>query len=131
MIAAVLAGLATLLVISTLRGGPAPSANAPLPDPGSARAGESSVPVTLASAGLAAVLQVGDVVDLVSVAAPENPRVVATAARILQVPSGGGVLSSTSTIVMVAVPASQALAVTAAASQEALTFVIPGTPSKR
>ena len=131
LVAAVLAGTATLIVLSGLRHDPDTSSVAAALDPSIPRTGEASVPVTLASSALAAVLHSGDVIDLVSVADPAAPDLVARAARVLTVPAPGSMLSSsTSGVILVAVPAADALAVTAAASQEALTFVIPAPPPK-
>ena len=126
LVAGVLAGAAALIALTGLRGPQAPTTQAPVADPTAARAGEVSVPVTLANAALASVLHVGDVIDLVSVADPAAPDLIAHSARVLQVPSSGGMLTSGSTaVVLVAVPAAVGLDVTAAASQEALTFMVP------
>ena len=115
-----------LIALTGLRGSPAPATRAPVTDPSEPRTGEVSIPVTLASSALASVLHVGDVIDLVSVADPAAPDLVAHSARVLQVPSSGGMLTSgSSAVVLVAVPAAAGLDVTAAASQEALTFMVP------
>ena len=128
-VAAALAGSAALIALTGLRGTQAPTVAASLADPTAPRSGEVSVPVAVASPALAAVLDVGDVIDLVSVADPTQPALVARGARVLQVPASGGMLTSgSSPVVLVAVPEADGLDVTAAASQEALTFMIP-TPA--
>ena len=127
LVAAALAGLAALILIVGLRDSTAPNPMATAPDPTTPRAGEVTVPVVLASAALAAVLDVGDVIDLVSVADPTAPSLVASGARVLQIPATGGMLSSASSaVVLVAVDSAVGLDVTAAASEGGLTFVIPG-----
>lgn len=114
------------VALTALRSTQAPASTMAIADATQPRSGEVSVPVTLANSALAAVLEVGDVIDLVSVADPTAPELVARSARVLHLPSSGGMLTSGSAaVVLVAVPAADGLGVVAAASQEALTFLLP------
>ena len=66
-LAAALAGLGALLALTALRGAPTDAGAAPTLDGRSGiDAGEVTVPVVLASSAFASVLDVGDVVDLVT-----------------------------------------------------------------
>jgi hypothetical protein len=128
----VLAGLATLVALTALRGAPdtdtvpatGPSGAAPTSVPGSV-----TVPVTLASGAIAAVLQVGDVIDLVGSARPAGDavgraEVVARGARVLELPLGGSALGgSSSAVILVSLPEADALRVVSS-MRDGLTPVI-------
>lgn len=76
--------------------------------------GEVTVPVVLASGAIAAVLQIGDVIDLVGAPTSENAAatVVARNARVVELPRGGSALgASTAAVVLVALPEADALRV--------------------
>lgn len=124
-LAAVLAGLAMLMAINAVRPGPEQpgttlgSAGPPV------RPGEVAVPVALASPALAAAVEPGDVVDVIAV--PDDPggsaRVLADHARVLDLPGSGGFTTSSSSVVLLAVPETAALPLSAAVGQ-VLTLVI-------
>lgn len=123
LVAATLAALAVLLLVSALRPAP-PVVDAGTPtDPTSLLPGESRVPVTLASAAIAATLVEGDVVDLVTVD-EVGAQVIAPHARVVSLGSGGSALTASSPVVVVAVPQGVALDVTAAAARGPLAVVI-------
>lgn len=87
--------------------------------------GEVAVPLVLASGAIAATLAPGDVVDLVAVDDLGTATVVASRARVLELPGAGGTLSATtSAVVLVAVPEARALPLTAASTGGAVTVVI-------
>ena len=78
------------------------------------------MPVALASGAIAAVLQVGDVIDLVGAAdvggslddAGPTMSVVARGARVIDVPAGGSALGgSSSAVILVSLPEADALRV--------------------
>lgn len=92
-------------------------------DPTVLRIGESRVPVTLASPAIAATLAEGDVIDLV-VVDEVGAQVVAPRSRVVALGSGGSALSTSSPVIVVAVPAATALDVTAAAARGPLAVVI-------
>ena len=111
-LAATLAGLAAVLALTTLRGGTAPATtpSGTSTVTGSALPGEVTVPVVLSSSAMAAVLRVGDVIDLVAAATPT--AVVARGARVVELSGGGSALGgSASAVVLVALPESDALRV--------------------
>jgi hypothetical protein len=118
-----LAALAVVLLMTALRPTP-PVVDANVTtDPSVLRAGESRVPVTLASPAIAATLTEGDVIDLV-VVDEVGAEVVAPRSRVVSLGSGGSALSTSSPVVVVAVPADTALDVTAAAARGPLAVVI-------
>ena len=131
-LAAVLAGCATLVALTALRGAPD---TPPVPasgSPAAARAsvpGSVTVPVTLASGAIAAVLQVGDVIDLVGSTGPAGDaaartEVVARGARVLELPLGGSALGgSSSAVILVSLPEADALRVVSS-MRDGLTPVI-------
>ena len=88
-----------------------------------------TVPVTLASGAIAAVLQVGDVIDLVGSAgaagdAVAPAEVVARGARVLELPLGGSALGgSSSAVILVSLPEADALRVVSS-MRDGLTPVI-------
>lgn len=123
-IAAALAAIAVLLLVTAVRPAPAVVGDeASVTDSTSARIGESRVPVTLASAAIAATLAQGDVIDLVDVS-DVQAQVVARGARVVALGSGGSALSTSSPVIVVAVPEADALDVTAATARGPLAIVI-------
>jgi hypothetical protein len=73
-----------------------------------------TVPVVLASGAIAALLEIGDVVDLVGPSMSEgaSAAVVARDARVVELPRGGSALgASTAAVVLVALPEADALRV--------------------
>lgn len=125
-LAAVLAGVAALLLLTSLRPSPAiPAVADASADPAVPRPGEVTVPVALLSAAVAGVLEVGDVVDLVAVDDAGTASVVAARARVVGLPSSGSALtSSSSAIALVAVPDQGALDLSAASSAGPLSVII-------
>ena len=115
-LAAALAGAATLVALTALRGAPEAPAS---PDAGATSTSSTSipgrvtVPVALASGAIAAVLQVGDVIDLVGATDADTPvAVIARGARVVDLPVGGSALGgSSSAVILVALPEADALRV--------------------
>lgn len=104
------------LALTTLR----PDAGPQVPEgPGTTSAtrghpGEVTVPVVLASGAIAALLEIGDVIDLVGPSMSEgaSAAVVARDARVVELPRGGSALgASTAAVVLVALPEADALRV--------------------
>lgn len=127
-----LAGFATLVALTALRGAPETASVPASGSPAVARApvpGSVTVPVTMASSAIAAVLQVGDVIDLVGSAADVDDavapaEVVARGARVLELPLGGSALgASSSAVILVSLPEADALRVVAS-MRDGLTPVI-------
>jgi hypothetical protein len=113
-----------LFASTSLRGNPTsaqPSAD-PLSTNG-LRLGEVAVPVTLASAALAATVMPGDVIDIVAVPEGGEASVLAPAARVLRSAAGGGFGAGSSSVVLLAVTETNALPLSAALDQK-LTVVI-------
>jgi hypothetical protein len=122
-LAAVLAGLAAIVGLTALRGGPQPppaAADDPAASSSAAQPGQVTVPVTLASGAIAAVLRVGDVIDLVGTSgsgtAVEDTSapltVIARDARVIELPLGGSALGgSSSAVILVSLPEADALRV--------------------
>ena len=95
------------------------------PDPAQVRAGEVAVPVTLASSAIAAVLDVGDIVDLVAVRDAGTSEVIASGARVVQrSASGGGLASSSGALIVVAVEEEVAVPLAVSSTQDTITVVI-------
>lgn len=127
-----LAGCATLVALTALRGAPDPTSLPASDSPAVARApapGSVTVPVALASGAIAAVLQVGDVIDLVGSTGPTGDaaaraEVVARGARVLELPMGGSALGgSSSAVILVSLPEADALRVVSS-MRDGLTPVI-------
>ena len=119
--AAALAAVAVLLTASTLRSDPPPptvAEQAPL-----VAAGEVTVPVPIALRSVIDLLEHGDVVDLLAVTPEGAADVVAERARVVEAPSAGG-LSSSSGVLLVAVPESDAIALAGAGAQGSLSVLI-------
>lgn len=99
-LAAVLAGAAVLIGLTSLK--PAPAISAPTMDPTRPVAGEVAIAVELSSQAAAAVVSPGDRVDIVEHADMTTPRVIARNARVLSAGSAG-FLASSSAVLLVAV----------------------------
>lgn len=118
--AAALAAVAVLLTASTLRSDPPPptvAEQAPL-----VAAGEVTVPVPIALRSVIDLLEPGDVVDLLAVTPEGAADVVAERARVVDAPAGG--LSSSSSVLLVAVPESDAIALAGAGALGSLSVLI-------
>ena len=122
-LAACLAGLAAAVTLLTLRTEPAVEM-ADAPASTLVRPGDVRVPVALDSGAIAAVLSVGDVIDLVAVADDGRPTVVAPGARVVQLAAGGTALAAASAVILVAVAEADALPLSAAAAGGPLSVVI-------
>ena len=134
-----LAGLATLTALTALRGTPqAPSSvtGGAVPPASSPVPGTVTVPVALASGAIAAVLQVGDVIDLVGSAggsaigggeldqADAPMAVIARGARVIELPVAGSALGgASSAVILVSLPEADAVRVVAS-MRDGLTPVI-------
>lgn len=129
-LAAALAGLGLLVGLSTVRTGatePADGSGSGSQFPSSVRLGEVAVPLVLTSAGIASTLRVGDVIDVVGITGRESATaaVIASRARVLGIPSSGsGLTGSSSAVILVAVSEDEALPLTAASVNGALSVVI-------
>ena len=123
-LAAVCAGLAVLLTLSSLKA-PAPDASGLETGPRLAL-GEAAAPITLASADIAASLQVGDIIDVVAIPNQEAgiSEVVARGARVLEIGTPDGFGASASALVVIALPESEALAIADATADSDLTALI-------
>ena len=123
-LAAVCAGLAVLLTLSSLKA-PAPVASGPENGP-RLSLGEVAAPITLASADIAASLKVGDMIDVVAIPNQEAgiSRVVARGARVLEIGTSDGFGASASALVVIALPESEALAIADATADSDLTTLI-------
>lgn len=122
-LAAVLAGLATVIGLTALRSDP-PQPRADAAPAPAVRPGEVTVPVTLSMRAVADTLSAGDIVDLVTVDDDGDPHRVAERARVVDRPTSGSGLAPTEAIVLVAVPEADALDLAAAASQSSLALLI-------
>jgi hypothetical protein len=128
-IAATFAGVGAILMLTTLRATPEPAVADAGDRPGSPVApGEVIVPVVLASGAIAAVLSVGDVVDVLgfSDTTPPAPTVIAQEARVIGVPAGAGFAGSSSAVVLMAVPEPDAMSLSAASLGGGLTVILHG-----
>lgn len=76
-------------------------------------AGFVAVPVTLRSAAIASAVRVGDNIDLVLPSETGTPRVIATNAVVLDLPTASGFGSPTSTVILVSVEKWQSTALAA------------------
>lgn len=129
-VAAAVAGVGALVALTALRGTPTDPAASPFDGGTTAaavRTGEVAVPVVLASGAITASLAVGDVIDVIGLTRGEPPTatVVAPRARIIELPSAGsGLTGSSAAVVLVAVPESAALPLSAASASGGLTVVI-------
>ena len=127
LLAGLLAGTAALLGLTSLAAAPATPAPTPAGAPVAAP-GSALVPVTLAPAGVAAALRVGDAVDLLAAREGAPAVLVAEDARVAALPEGAGAFSaSTSGVVLVEVPEEAARALSASASAAPLAVVVHRT----
>lgn len=85
------------------------------------RTGEVLIPVEVSIPAASALVESGDIIDLVAVG--DTATVVAASARVVDRRAGGG-MSPTSGLLLVSVPESLALEVTHAAAEQALAIVI-------
>jgi hypothetical protein len=129
-IAAALAGLGVLVGLTTIRSGNLPPVAGPgssSQSPTSVRSGEVAVPVVLAAAGIAATLDVGDVIDVVGISGREAATavIVAPHARVLELPTtASGLTGSSSAVILLAVAEDDALPLSAASANGALSVLI-------
>lgn len=129
-LAAGLAAAGVLVGLGTLRGAePAPGETGPgsTPSVASVADGEVAVPVLLTSAAVAGTLTEGDVIDVVGISGRETATatIVAAGATVLEIPSGGSNLTAASSaIVIVAVAERDALPLSAAAANGAVSVLI-------
>lgn len=134
-LAAALAGLAALLALTVVRVAPetpdAPDAAAAR-STGTATPGHVTLPVSLSSGTIAAVLRVGDVIDLIGSThsassvddAAEPTAVIARGARVVDLPAGASALGgSSSAVILVSLPEADALRVVSS-MRDGLTPVI-------
>lgn len=128
-IAAALAGLAALVALTAVRAPtPATPAVSTIVDPAVVRTGEVLVPVTLTSSATAAVLDVGDIVDLVAVHDGGTSEVIASGARVVErPPTGGGLASSAGALIVVAVDEATAVPLAVSSTRDTITVVISDT----
>lgn len=133
ILAACCAGLAALLAVSVIRSPQAPAGAVADGEP-TLQPGQVGVPIALASAAHAGALHAGDVIDLIAVPRAEDSsaRVVAHAATVLSIATGGFGAADGS-VVVIAVPRSDALAIANALSASTftawVTSAIPATAS--
>lgn len=130
------AGLGVLLAVAAMRAEPVPPPSPPAAEaPAELRAGEVAVPTLLPSAAVAALLSVGDVVDVIG--GTPVAAVLARSARVLAIPATA---SSTGTaagaVVVLAMGEAEALPVGRAMADGSVMVVIrsrtpPGQPTRR
>jgi hypothetical protein len=133
-IAAVLAAAGVLLAVASLRSSTEVSANSAAVPPSGLRPGEVAVPVALASPAIARTLNVGDIIDVVGLAedADDHARgtVVAPRSRVLEIPDAGSAFGgSSSAVVLLAVNEADALNLSAATADGAVTVLIRTRPT--
>ena len=127
ILAAVCAGLATLLILSTVVDSAAPAAPFVIDSRPAQQlsAGEVAVPILLADAKLAEGVDPGDVGDLVALSDLSPATVIAQHARVLAKGSSGSTFTaSQAQMLVVAVAKAEALSVAAAGAAAALTLVM-------
>ncbi|MDO8732370.1 MAG: hypothetical protein Q7L55_07350 [Actinomycetota bacterium] len=126
-LAAICAGLATLLILSVLVDTADPTDAAAIDSRPSQQlaSGEVAVPILLADAKLAGGVDPGDVVDLVELSDIAPAVVIAEHARVLSKGSGGSTFSvSEAQMLVVAVRKNDALSVASAGAAASLTLVM-------
>ncbi len=134
-LAAALAAVGVLVALSSLRQQPAPVLTSDGPSSLSSlvQPGEAAVPITLSSPGIVRTLARGQLVDVVAVPREGDARavVVATAARVVDIPEGGSALSASSTsVILVAVRREDALDVIASSTRDVLSVAIQSAASR-
>lgn len=124
LVAGLLAGVATLLALSTLRSGPEPApASALSPTGVTAAPGEVTVPVVLDNPSLTGTVAPGDVIDLVAIGQDGQAQVIADRARVVE-RTGAGTLMTSSPVILVAVPSDTALSLSAAVATDRISLLI-------
>jgi hypothetical protein len=90
--------------------------------------GDVIVPVLLASGAVAAVLSVGDVVDVLGLsdASPPEPTVIAREARVYEIPASAAFAGSSSAVVLMVVPESEAVPLSAASLGGGVSVILHG-----
>ena len=138
VLAAALAGLATLMALSVIRApqDPATATTATVPST-RPTAGEVAVPILLKDPAIASIATVGDLVDVLAVAKPSTveagaqpqPRIVARRARVVEgsAPASGFIPLATGLLV-VAVDGSTALELASAAATSELSIAVHAHP---
>ena len=86
--------------------------------------GYVAIPVPLSPPAAAGLLHVGDIIDLIAVTDTGTASTVARGARVTGVPAGGGFMSNTSALVLVAVDEPSALRIAGATGSSDLTFAL-------
>lgn len=120
IVAAALAGLATLIVVSSLPHGSA----APTPtDTVSLSSDEVAIAVTLQSRAMAEAIQEGDQVSVVAVSDEGFSSIIAERARVLHAGSGSGFVSGDAAVTL-AVDEASALRLAGAPARGTLTVII-------
>ncbi|MDO8308533.1 MAG: hypothetical protein Q7V58_09305 [Actinomycetota bacterium] len=128
-VAGVLAGLGVLLAVGAMRAEPAPPPTPPATTAGAdLRAGEVAVPALLSSAAVAALLSVGDVVDVIG--GTPVASVLARNARVLGIP-GSPVGAAATAVVVLAVRESEALPVGQAVGDGTVMVIIRSRAARR
>ena len=120
IVAAALAGLAVLIIVSSLPHGAPVSASI---DGISLAADEVAIPVTLESRAVAEALHAGDHVSVIAVSDEGFSSIVAESARVLAAASSGGFGSSDSAVTL-AVDEASALRLASAPARGTLTVII-------
>ncbi|MEY4137284.1 MAG: hypothetical protein RL205_1412 [Actinomycetota bacterium] len=120
IVAAVLAGVAVLIIVSSLPHGSAVSATT---DTRVLAPGEVAIPVTLGSKAVTAALHSGDDVSVVVVNDDGLSSIVAESARVLEADSGSGFGSSEAAVTL-AVDEGSALRLAGASARGTLTVII-------
>lgn len=132
LIAACLAGLATLLALSALRAPQQAELEASLAPSTTPALGEVAVPITLKDGSAASIAAVGDRVDVIAVAKPGSAQptdaaatVVARRARVIGIGIGAGsFLASSGGMLVVAVDEPTALALASATARSDLSIAV-------
>lgn len=138
-VAALLAGAAMLIAISVIRAPNEQAAATQAPALPAPTAGEVAVPVILKDATVASIVQVGDIIDVVSVArdAPagdaggtQRAAIVARRARVIESSAGtGGFMPMSTGLLVVAVDESTALAIAEASATSDLSVAVHPEPA--
>ncbi len=127
LIAAGCAGLASLLLLSTIAGGSAASSTPSSPEAAVAGISDSevAVPVLLADKQLASAVTPGNTVRLIQLFDGSEPLVIAEQARVLSKGNTSTVMSTgDASLIVVAVPAEESIQVAAAGASASLTLVV-------
>lgn len=136
LIAACLAGLATLLALSAIRAPQQAAIEASLVPSTTPAFGEVAVPITLKDASATSIAAIGDRVDVIAVAKPSagqptdaQAQVIARHARVIGIGSGSSTfLPSAGGMLVVAVDEPTALALAGASSSADLSIAVHPNP---